>query len=131
MFDYRRITSLPIWKINTNHTNQITLFVVAQVCGIVVAQLMAYLMRLFGKMTVSQIWYIGILELSGNHDLLDQYLYSLLSREPLYLMITFPFFVLRIIGYRADKMSGPFKDWMVYNVKQIVYKLFGAQHTNP
>ena len=121
MFDFRVVAKYKIWKMKPKYTNEITVLL------IITAQICVYLIRLFGKMTFSQIWYLFMLELTGNHHLLNQYLYSLFSREPLYLMIGFPFFILRFSPYklmRADKLSGAFKNWIVNNIKNITKKLF-------
>mmetsp|Transcript_75626 Transcript_75626/g.67841 ORF Transcript_75626/g.67841 Transcript_75626/m.67841 type:complete len:370 (-) Transcript_75626:88-1197(-) len=125
MFDFRVVARYKIWsKVKGKHTNELTVLLN------VAAQIIVYLIRLFSKMTFSQIWYLLILELSGNHDLLNQYLYSLMSREPLYLMIGFPFFILRfspIKLIRADILSGALKNWIVNNIKEITTKLFGSK----
>eukprot|EP01083_Nonionella_stella_P065370 171223_1 len=91
------------------------------------AKIPLYVVRLFGKMTLSQIWYLTILEVSGNHDLLLQYLYSLMGREPLYLAIGLPFFMLRFTRLRADLLSAKLKDGIVYVEKGITQRLFGAE----
>lgn len=124
MFDFRVVARYKIFHHKNTMKNEITVLLN------VTAQIFVYIIRLFSKMTFSQIWYLLILELSGNHDLLNQYLYSLMSREPLYLMIGFPFFILRFSPYklfRGDVLSGALKNFIVNNINYITKKLFGSK----
>lgn len=127
MLDFRIVANYSIWKNVKNNTNRFLIVLLT-----INAQIIIYLIRLFTKITISQLWYITLLELSGNHKLLDQYLYSLMSREPLYLMIGFPFFILRFTPFKSklttfDKPTQFLKNWIIINVKEITNKLFGTK----
>merc|ERR1712130_1004811 len=51
IFDYRKVTALPLWKINSKHS-KLNIKLLVRVIGIVAGQIAVYMVRLLGKITI-------------------------------------------------------------------------------